>query len=315
MANYPKEYFDEEDNLESNPWSCFVLMPFGGPYDEFYNEIIKETLEENNYTVKRADEIYGSKPIMEDILNGINDSELILADLTDKNPNVFYELGIAHTVKPNNNVLLISQSIDFVPFDIRPYRVIIYEPTITGAKILSKQLHETLKEFRTIPIEIFGHKWKPQSPTWLKTDINVLRGEINESGEIPLIFNKSPFRKEKLTIEFNVNSQDSEINVMFFSDGKERFSGYHLWFWKGGIKLRRLEEEVSLIKDYRMTPGTSHKLNIEYNKGAINVIIDGTNYLSYTDSDPLHKRSNLKYMGLNIASYRGNVNFSDLMIK
>lgn len=289
-------------------------MPFGDPYDEIYTEVIKEILEENKYSVKRADEIYGSKPIMEDILRGIESSELIIADLTDKNPNVFYELGIAHTVKPNNNVLLISQSIEDVPFDIRPYRIIIYKPSISGAKVLRKQLEATLKEFRTIPIEIFGYKWKPQTPTWMVVDNNVLRGEINEQGEIPLIYNKTAFENDKLEISFNVLSQDSEVNIMFYNDGKERFSGYHLWFWKDGIKLRRLSEEVNLIKEYRMTSGRQHNLRISYKEGDIAVVIDDKTWLEYNDPDPLHKRKNLKYMGFNVASFKGTVNFSDLEI-
>ena len=59
-----------------------MIMPFGDPFDEVYHEIIKEALEENNFTVIRADELYGSKPIMEDILEGIESAEIIVADLT-----------------------------------------------------------------------------------------------------------------------------------------------------------------------------------------------------------------------------------------
>ncbi|MHC4299495.1 MAG: hypothetical protein ACYS7Y_19630 [Planctomycetota bacterium] len=110
MAIYPKTYF-EASSAEVTPRSCFVLMPFGDSFDELYQEVLKECLEENNFTVIRADELYGSKPIMEDILNTIESSEIIIADLTGRNPNVFYELGITHSRKENDNVIIITQEL------------------------------------------------------------------------------------------------------------------------------------------------------------------------------------------------------------
>ncbi|MBN2881424.1 hypothetical protein JXM83_05225 [Candidatus Woesearchaeota archaeon] len=311
---YPKSFLENEE-FEQEPWTCFVLMPFGEPYDEIYHEIIKEVLDENNYTTKRADEIYGSKPIMEDIIKGIVSSEIIIADLTDKNPNVFYELGISHTIKENDNVILLSQRIDDVPFDIRPYRILIYKPTITGAKALKKQLDKTLKEFRTKPIELRNFKFIPSIPSWYKSDEETLKAEIIEQGQLPLIFIKNPFQSEKLSINFQALSTGPEINTMFCTNGKDRFSGYHVWFWKGGLKLRRLDDELLLIKDYPMRPGFLHSVNIQYDNGNIKIIIDKKELLNFNDENPLDKNKKLKYVGFNIASSKGFVEYSEIEIK
>jgi len=70
-------------------------------------------------------------------------SEFILADVTGKNPNVMYEIGMAHTIgKP---VIIITQQIDDVPFDLRHYRCIVYEYTPRGCKDLERKISGTLR--------------------------------------------------------------------------------------------------------------------------------------------------------------------------
>ena len=68
------------------------------------------------------------------------DSEYVVADLTGKNPNVFYELGIAHTCKAASKVVIISQSSDDVPFDLRQMRYIPYRNDSAGLRRLSRDL-------------------------------------------------------------------------------------------------------------------------------------------------------------------------------
>lgn len=74
---------------------------------------------------ERADDIYGISGIMQSVWESINRAQVIIADLTERNPNVFYELGIAHTLgKP---VIMITQSMDYVPFDLRHLRCVVYD--------------------------------------------------------------------------------------------------------------------------------------------------------------------------------------------
>jgi len=109
---------------------AFILMPFRAPFDSYYSKIYRPALESVEYNVVRADELYGSHPIIEDIQKSIKESDLILCDMSTRNPNVFYELGLAHAIgKP---VILVSNNIDDIPFDLRHVRTIIYKTDEAG---------------------------------------------------------------------------------------------------------------------------------------------------------------------------------------
>ena len=96
--------------------TAFVLMPFAPEFDDIYRLFLHPTLTECGFDVKRADDITSQQNILRDVINGIVDRDLIIADLTGANPNVFYELGVAHALgKP---VILITQNIDKLPFDL-----------------------------------------------------------------------------------------------------------------------------------------------------------------------------------------------------
>lgn len=123
---------------------CFVIMPFTDKLNPIYERIIKPIIKELNLTALRADEIFTSKPIIEDVWNNIKKAKFLIADLTDRNPNVFYELGLAHAF--NKEVVLISQSLHDVPFDLRHFRIIIYKDSISGADELKSTLKQYIKE-------------------------------------------------------------------------------------------------------------------------------------------------------------------------
>src|SRR4051795_6436107 len=85
--------------------------------------------------------------IMDDIARSIQRARLINADLTGRNPNVFYEVGIAHAL--NKQVLLMTQSIDDVPFDLRHRRALVYEYSPRGCKKLEKDLYDNVQNMLT----------------------------------------------------------------------------------------------------------------------------------------------------------------------
>jgi len=100
-----------------DPELCFVMMPFGGQLDEAWEDVIRTTVSGVGLKPVRADGIYGTGAIMRDVWIQIVRSRILVADLTGKNPNVFYELGLAHAL--GRDVVLLSQSMDDVPFDLR----------------------------------------------------------------------------------------------------------------------------------------------------------------------------------------------------
>jgi len=105
--------------------TCFVMMPFGSWFDRYYQEIYVPAIKDAGLEPSRADELFSTGSVVEQIWDQISKSRVLLADLTHKNPNVFYELGLAHAA--NKPVVFTAARIDDVPFDLRHLRVIVYE--------------------------------------------------------------------------------------------------------------------------------------------------------------------------------------------
>lgn len=129
---------------------CFVLMPFGHTHSlpEVWEDVIKNGVFAADrlgahYTCHRADDIFDNQAIIEDVVRAIERSDLIVAELTTRNPNVFYELGRAHAV--GKECILLVQNMEDVPFDLRHLRVILYETTRRGLQRLEETLERTVK--------------------------------------------------------------------------------------------------------------------------------------------------------------------------
>jgi hypothetical protein len=119
--------------------TCFVMMPFAEPLSGYYATICRQ-LKKAGLTAVRADtEIFGTGKIIDQIWAGINRAKVLVAELTGRNPNVLYELGLAHALhKP---VVLISSNEGDVPFDVRHVRVIYYDEMtgpFWGGKLIAK---------------------------------------------------------------------------------------------------------------------------------------------------------------------------------
>lgn len=117
-------------------------MPFAEEFDIVYGTI-KNGLQDN-YICKRVDEISGSIPIINKILVEILKSQFIIVDLSESNPNVFYELGIAHTFKDAQNIFLLKNKNSKVPFDITHLTYIEYD--INNLKYVVAQLKKTISD-------------------------------------------------------------------------------------------------------------------------------------------------------------------------
>lgn len=125
--------------------TCFVIMPFSNPIGQYYAEIYEPAIEKAGIKPIRADaEIFSTGKIMDQILSGIENAKVLVAELTGRNPNVFYELGIAHALgKP---VVLVSSNTNDVPFDLQHIRVIYYDvqDPFWGAKLIEKVAENVL---------------------------------------------------------------------------------------------------------------------------------------------------------------------------
>ena len=139
-------------SFKLNHSMVFVLMPFKQDLTLVYNSIIKKTIEERlNLICKRGDEIISTSAIMQDIWKNICEARLIIADLTEFNPNVMYELGIAHTL--GKETILIYQKNNEekkFPFDVSHIRRIEYENTATGGANLAESLENTILSLKNV---------------------------------------------------------------------------------------------------------------------------------------------------------------------
>lgn len=122
---------------------CFILMPIKEPFNRIYQDHIIPVVKSCNFNPLRADDIFTSSSIVEDIWEHINRAKLIISDVSGKNPNVFYELGIAHTI--GKDVIIITQNKDDIPFDLRHIRYFLYVDNEKGWYKLKDDLEKAIK--------------------------------------------------------------------------------------------------------------------------------------------------------------------------
>lgn len=124
-------------------------MPFKTKLETIYTKHMKKMAQELGLRMLRGDEIFSPKPFMEKVWDGICTAQLILADCTEKNPNVFYEIGMAHTV--GKKVVLITRSDKDIPSDIKHFDYIHYNYDPEGVEILIEKLKIFLTAHFTSP--------------------------------------------------------------------------------------------------------------------------------------------------------------------
>jgi len=133
---------------------CFVIMPFGGEFDGYYTKIYSKAIKKCNLKPVRVDDLFRASNIVKDIWDLTLKAKIILADLTGKNPNVFYELGLAHAIgKP---AVILTKSLEDIPFDLRQIRAIIYDTKHAGwEKKLQSDIDKAIKETIDNPTSFF----------------------------------------------------------------------------------------------------------------------------------------------------------------
>ena len=127
-------------NISIKDKSVFCLMPFHKSFNKTY-ETIHSTCLNNGYECYRSDTPFNPGKVLQQIIKMMFDAQLIVAVLDGKNPNVFYEIGIAHSI--GKTVILIANMsrIDEIPFDLRSDRLLLY----SNPNDLSKKLSDVLK--------------------------------------------------------------------------------------------------------------------------------------------------------------------------
>lgn len=130
--------------IQTERLKAFVIMDFSEKFEYIYTEVIRPVCEELDIECFRADEYNYPGSIIKDILDSIRDSDIIIADITPDNANVYFEVGYAYALG-KNPVLLMDKERDRLPFDVSSFRVIMYNNTIKGAQYVKEILTKFLK--------------------------------------------------------------------------------------------------------------------------------------------------------------------------
>lgn len=150
---------------------CFVLMPFDKAFDDVYKIGIKESCEAAGAYCERVDEQIFNERILDRIYNQIAKADVVIADMTGRNPNVFYEVGYAHALG-KTTILLTSKS-DDIPFDLKHFSHIVYGNSLSD---LRSQLTKRVKWVVENP--------SPDGKTTLQEEVEVyLQGKSLSNGE------------------------------------------------------------------------------------------------------------------------------------
>ncbi len=163
-------------NLKKIENNCFVVMPFDPLFQAQYEHVIKPAVEQLGIVCVRGDEIYSKAQIVEDIWKSLRQVKVVIAELTGRNPNVMYEIGLAHAIgKP---VILLTRNEEDVPFDLKALRYIFYS---TSDPHWGDKLTATIRE-------MIGKILKESDPgTYLEDiQIDIKRSTIIEASPNPI---------------------------------------------------------------------------------------------------------------------------------
>ena len=176
---------------ESSKPSCFTIMPFGGWRDRYYEEVFKPAIEDRWLVSTPSRRSFRPGTIINDIWMFTKQADVLLDDLTGQNGNVLYELGLAHAIaKP---VLIVSESVEDIPFDLRSLRIIEYnKESPRWGEILKEGITQGLSEIADEPLSsvlptFLNVKEDAQSTSVspaqrdlleLRSDIDILRREF-----------------------------------------------------------------------------------------------------------------------------------------
>lgn len=131
------------------PSLASAMMPFDAAFNEIYS-CIREAADNSGLRCRRADDIWENAAIIQDVVSLIDRSRIVVCDCTGRNPNVFYEAGIAHTL--GRDVILITQSEHDIPFDLRHLRFVRYLNNAEGRASLTTALQSRMQTLLGIEI-------------------------------------------------------------------------------------------------------------------------------------------------------------------
>jgi hypothetical protein len=244
------------DSTKPKPF-VFVLMPFDSKFGDIYELGIKAACVGAGGYCERVDEQIFENSILDRIYNQISKADLIVADMTDRNPNVFYEVGYAHAL--GKRVILLTQNAKDIPFDLVHYPHIVYEGKITQLKPnLEKRVRwafENLIEVqgspeRHIDLYVFGYNILENSMLTTPLEpgrINQLRFDLEMNNSTEKLIQPLTFQIGMIcNPDVNFNANLGQKGVLSYKT----------------INLKAQNKNLHIVENYfELLPGCWEKLN------------------------------------------------------
>jgi tetratricopeptide (TPR) repeat protein len=199
-----------------NQWTCFVAMPIRSAGSEEHEhffaiyQTIADVVAALGIRCYRVDQGKLTGNINKEIVKQLAESDLVIADLTDLNPNVFYELGVRHALRRSGTILLCDKSItSTIPFDINQYKVIQYEGTLPGSRRMAEELRATIEAWsaniEAPQTDSPVHDWYPELP-----------GNVLQVGSVGL---DEELRKENVALRVQLDAALARGDVQRVPEG------------------------------------------------------------------------------------------------
>lgn len=141
LTGFLSERGIKEEDLEIEKDLVFVLTPFNNLFEEGYNAI-KEVCHKSGLRCKRGDEQNVKSDILGHVLKQMVKARLIIANIDGRNPNVLYELGIAHAI--DKSTILVASSLEKLPADIKSIRMVVSDDSVEMKKQLANEISKAL---------------------------------------------------------------------------------------------------------------------------------------------------------------------------
>ena len=235
----------ELDNLTN---SCFVIMPFTATFNTEYEKVIRPAVVAAGLVPVRADEIYSRPQVMQDIWKALRASRIVIAELTGKNTNVFYEVGLAHTLgKP---VIIITRNEEDVPFDLKALRYRYYntEDPFWGENLkqaIEDMIAELLKETE------YGYVFEGIG---LEGDIEYIQPKMDtEKPEIP-VYDLTGIWQGTMIVDEEVYN----CNLHLVQRDQELSGTLNISF----VSKREEEEQLTVIQEMMVGEVKNHSVNV-----------------------------------------------------
>ena len=233
--------------------TCFVVMPIRkegtDEHEHFralHDTVITPAMRELGYAVTRADDIDSSGSIARDMVVQLATADVVIADLTGVNANVFYELGIRHALRGQGTIMIVDVALSEVPFDLKPYRVIEFTSDLRGVE---KLRHALVRFVKTIEGELPDtskdnpvHDFLPSLPRDIYAHVE---GSVEGEMRAEIMRLKDFIRRRGIDIDLQAGQDPHEVISQVLSQAERGQLPVDLV--KRARELARLEQRTEFL--------------------------------------------------------------------